>query len=152
MKCRGREPGETHGARIHHPLHERLPPQGPALASIKLTVTVQVNGEGLDVVVEPELAHGPQHVFRGDGLALLALAAVVGLAGDEADVLGHALLDGLLGVVGDLGVGRKDLAHDPDHVGDRHEPVLLPDDAFGFFGAGSSAGIGRGLVVCLGRR
>lgn len=152
MKSRGREPGEAHGAMIHHPLHEGLPPQGAALASIELAVAVQVDGEGLDVVVEPELAHGPQHVLGGDGLALLALAAVVGLAGDEADVLGHAFLDGLLGVVGDLGVRGKDLAHDPDHVGYRHEAVLLADDAFRVVGSGRDGGsIGRGLVVGLRR-
>lgn len=95
------------------------------MVPLDLAVLLKEDSEGLDVVVEAELAHGPENVLGGDGLALLALAAVVGLAGDEADVLGHALLDGLLGVVGDLGMRGENLAHDSDHVGYRHEPVLL---------------------------
>lgn len=148
MECCRRETWETKGAMINHPLDERLPPQGAALPAIKLTVAMQVHSERLNVIVKPELAHRPQHVLSSDGLPLLALATVVGFTGDEADVLGNAFLDGLLGIVRYLGVRGQDFAHDPDHVGDGHEPVLLPDNAFCVV----SGSIGRGLVVCLGRR
>uniref|UniRef100_A0A8R7QTT6 Uncharacterized protein n=1 Tax=Triticum urartu TaxID=4572 RepID=A0A8R7QTT6_TRIUA len=98
---------------------------GAARLALELAEAVEVDAEGLDVVVEAEAAHGPEHVLGGDGLALLALAPLVGLPRDEADVLGHALLDRLLGVVRDLGVRRQHAAHDADHVRDRHQPVLL---------------------------
>jgi hypothetical protein len=98
----------------------------PRLA-LELAVAVEVDAERVDVVVEAEAAHGPEHVLGGDGLALLALAPLVGLPRDEADVLGHALLDRLLGVVRDLGVRRQHAPHDADHVRDRHQTVLLPD-------------------------
>lgn len=101
-----------------------------------LAVAAEEEGEGLHVVVEAELAHGPQHVVGGDGLALLALAALVGLAGDEADVLGDALLDGLLGVVGDLCMGRKDTAHDAYDVGYGHVLVLFSHHANRSAGSG----------------
>lgn len=94
-----------------------------------VAVAVEEEGEGLDVVVEAELGHGPQHVLGGDGLALLALAPLVGLPSDEADVLRHALLDRLLRVVRYLGVRRQDPTHYPNHVRYRHEPVLLPHRA-----------------------
>ncbi len=82
-------------------------------------------------------------------LPLLLLALVAGLAGDEADVLGHALLDGFLGVLGDLQrkererygrrgtghvqgearchlcVSRKHSLHDASNVGHRQVAVLL---------------------------
>lgn len=116
-------------AKLDAPLPQRFASHG-ATVTLHLPVAVEVHSEGLDVVVEPQLAHGPEHVLGSDGLALLALATLVGLAGDEADVLGDALLDGLLCIVGDLGMRREDLAHDPYHVGNRHEPVLLPHGAF----------------------
>ena len=48
------------------------------------------------------------------------------LAGDEADEFGNAFLHGVLGVLGDLAVGRQRLLHDPADVRDRQVPVLLP--------------------------
>lgn len=87
---------------------------------------MEVFGDEIDVVVEPELAHYPEDVLRCGGLLMLALTPLVGLSGDEADVLGDALLDHLLVIVGDLGVGRDDLSHDPDDVRDGHEQILLP--------------------------
>jgi len=38
-------------------------------------------------------------------------------------------LDGLLGVIGDFGMRREDLTHDPYNVGDGHESILLPNGA-----------------------
>lgn len=99
---------------------------GAAVVTLLLPVAQEVGGEGLDVVVEAELVHGPQQVLGGDGLALLPLAAIIGLAGDEADELRDALLDRLLGVVRYLGMGRQHLPHYTYHVGYRHVPVLLP--------------------------
>ena len=73
-------------------------PDGGGFA-LGLAVAVEVEGERANVVVEAEFPHCPKHVLCGDGLPLLALAAIVGFGGDEADILGHALLDRLLGVV-----------------------------------------------------
>ena len=53
------------------------------------------------------------------------------LAGDEADELGDALLDGLPGVPSDLSVLRHRAAHDAPDVGDRQESVLLLAPATG---------------------
>lgn len=103
-----------------------LAADGAAVVALELTVALEVEAERLDVVVEAKLAHGPEDILRGDGLALLSLASLVGLAGDEADVLRHAFLDRLLGIIRDLGMGWQHLPHDTDHVGDWHEPVLLP--------------------------
>jgi hypothetical protein len=99
---------------------------GGDLLALELAELVEVELERLDVVLEPQRGHGPEQVVAVDGLALLALALVGGLAGDEGDELGDALLHRLLGVLGDLGVGRERLLHDPAHVRDRQEPVLLP--------------------------
>jgi hypothetical protein len=98
--------------------------RGGALA-LYLAELVEVVLERIDVVLEAERGHGPEQVVAVDGLALLALALVGGLPGDEGDELGHALLHRLLGVLADLGVRRQRLLHDPAHVRDRQEPVLL---------------------------
>ena len=47
------------------------------------------------------------------------------LAGDEADELRDAFLDGFLSVLGDLSIGGERLLHDPANVRDRKKPVLL---------------------------
>ncbi|CAA6669869.1 unnamed protein product [Spirodela intermedia] len=105
----------------------RLPPEGTsAVVTLGLAIALKEEGEGLDVVVEAELAHGPEEVLGCDGLTLLLLAPLVCLAGDEADVLRHTLLDGLLRVIGDLRMRRQHPAHDPYHVRNGHKPVLLP--------------------------
>jgi hypothetical protein len=93
--------------------------------ALDLAELVEVVLERVDVVLEAERGHGPEQVVAVDGLALLALALVGGLPGDEGDELGHALLYRLLGVVADLGVRRQRLLHDRAHVRDRKEPVLL---------------------------
>ena len=48
------------------------------------------------------------------------------LAGDEGDKLGEALLHRLLGVLGNLGVGRQHPLHDAADVGDGQVAVLVP--------------------------
>lgn len=74
--------------------------------------------ERLRVVLEPQRGHGIQDILPPDGLALLHVALLGGLRGDEADELGDALLDALFGVFGDFG-GRGDgLLHDAGDVGD----------------------------------
>ncbi|KAK3411591.1 hypothetical protein EUGRSUZ_I00332 [Eucalyptus grandis] len=98
---------------------------GAALVALGLVVPVEVHLEGGNVVLEAEGGHGPEEVVAVDGLALLTLALVRGLPGDEADELRDTLLDGLLGLLGDLGVRREGPLHDPAHVGDRQESVLL---------------------------
>ena len=47
------------------------------------------------------------------------------LACDEADELGHTLLNSLLGVLRDFGVGRKCLFHNPTDICDGQKTVLL---------------------------
>jgi hypothetical protein len=101
--------------------------RGGGAVSLDLAVLVEVPAHGVDVVVEAEGAEGPADVVAVDGLALLLAALVGGLAGDEADELGDALLHGLLGLLGDLGVGGQDLLHDAPDVGDGQQPVLLLD-------------------------
>ena len=49
------------------------------------------------------------------------------LAGDEADELGDALLDNLLGVLSDLPISRQPSFHDSAYVRNRKKPVLLAD-------------------------
>ena len=44
------------------------------------------------------------------------MAAIISLASYEADEFGDAFLDGLFGVVGDLGVEGEDAPHDPRQV------------------------------------
>ena len=109
---------------------------------------MEVQCEWLNVVIEPELAHGPKHILGSDSLALLALAALVGFPSDEADVLGHTFLDGLFGIIRDLGVWREDLAHDPYHVRDRHEPVLFSHRAFVVVCGGCGGGDGGVVHLC----
>lgn len=104
-----------------------------SLLALGLAVAVEKKSQRLDVVVEAELAHRVEDVFGSDGLALLALTALVGFARDEADVLRHAFLDGFLRVVRDFRVGREDFAHYADYVRDRHVAVLFADCAFDFF-------------------
>lgn len=101
-------------------------------STLVLTVAepVQEKRERLDVVVEAQFAHGPDDILGGDGLALLAMAAFVGLPSDKADVLGDTLLDGLFCIVGDFGVRREDATHNAYHVGYRHVLVLLADNAW----------------------
>ena len=49
------------------------------------------------------------------------------LAGDEADELGDAFLDNLLGVFSDLTISREPSFHDSAYVRNRKKPVLLAD-------------------------
>lgn len=95
------------------------------LFSFRLSVLAEVNLQGPNVVFESEHGHGPEKIIAIDGFPLLALAFVGGFAGDEAYELGHAFLDGLLGFFRYLCVGRERFLHDPAHVGDGEEAVLL---------------------------
>mmetsp|Transcript_12965 Transcript_12965/g.55332 ORF Transcript_12965/g.55332 Transcript_12965/m.55332 type:complete len:218 (+) Transcript_12965:1950-2603(+) len=95
------------------------------LLALGLAILVQVHLERLDVLLESERAHGPQQVVAVDGLALFALALIARLAGDEADELRDALLDRLLGVLGDLRVRGQRLLHDATDVGNWQEAVLF---------------------------
>lgn len=96
------------------------------LFALHLAELLEIALEGLDVILEAEGGHGPEEIVAVDGLPLLPLALVGGLAGDEADELRHALLHRLLRVLRDLRVRRQRLLHDPAHVRDRKQPVLLP--------------------------
>ncbi|CAH9123279.1 unnamed protein product [Cuscuta epithymum] len=102
----------------------------------QLPVLIEVHFERGDVILESEGGDRPEDVVAVDRLPLLPLALVGGLAGDEADELRHALLDALLGVLGDLPAGRDDLLHDPADIGDWEELVLF---LVADFGAGAAA-------------
>lgn len=49
------------------------------------------------------------------------------LAGDEADELGDAFLNGFLSIFSDFTISRKSFFHDAADVGDRKETVLFTD-------------------------
>lgn len=99
---------------------------GDGLLSLDLAEALEVNFERFHVVLESQGCHRPQKVIAVDCLALLALALVGSFAGDETYELRHAFLHGLFGVLGDLGVRRQSLFHDPADVGDWKEAVLFP--------------------------
>lgn len=112
--------------------------------SFDLSVFIEVEFEGVDVVLESEGGDGPEDIVAVNRLPLLALALVGGFSGDEADEFRHAFLDGLLGFLGDLAVAGDHLFHDPSHVGYRQESVLFfvvcGVCGFGAFGACSDDG------------
>ena len=49
------------------------------------------------------------------------------LAGDEADELGDAFLNGFLSIFGDFTISRESFFHDAADVSDRKETVLFTD-------------------------
>ena len=67
-----------------------------------LTIFLKVELQGLNVVVKPQGGHGKEDIFTVDGPPLLSLTPVARLARDERDELGHALLDALARIFGDL--------------------------------------------------
>jgi len=103
----------------------RWPCHHSSFLPLHLPVLVQVNLERVHILLEPQCGHGPQQVITVDGFPLLLLALIRGFTCYEADELRHALLHGFLGLLGDLGVRRQRLLHDPAHVGYGKEPVLL---------------------------
>ncbi|XP_051135858.1 uncharacterized protein LOC127254673 [Andrographis paniculata] len=81
-------------------------------------VLVHVGGEGLDVVGEPERGHGEENVVGSDGLAIVLVTFLVGFAHHVEDELGGAVLNGLLGILLDLGDGREGAAHQTVNAAD----------------------------------
>jgi hypothetical protein len=79
----------------------------------------------LNVRVEAQRTHRPQYIVAVNRLALLLDAFVTRLRRDEANKLGHALLDRLLGILADLGVRGQDRLHDSGDVRDGQIPILL---------------------------
>ena len=67
-----------------------------------LSVFLEIDFEGFYIIVKAERWHGKEDVFSVDGLAFFLVAPLAGLTGDEADELGHTLLDAFLGVLGNL--------------------------------------------------
>lgn len=72
----------------------------------------------LRVVLQPERGHRMQDILAPHRLALLQLAALRGLGGDEGDELADALLHALLRVFSDLGGGGHGCFHNAGDVGD----------------------------------
>ncbi|KAJ6723852.1 hypothetical protein OIU74_008248 [Salix koriyanagi] len=96
-----------------------------ALIPFHLPILLQVNLQGLHVLLEPKRRHGPQKIVTVYGLPLLSLALVRSLSCYKADELRHTLLNRLLCVFGDLGVCRQSFFHYPAHVCNWQKPVLL---------------------------
>jgi hypothetical protein len=69
--------------------------------------------------------YGGEYVLAVDGLSLLILALLTGLTRDEGYKLGDALLDSLLGVLGDFSIIRQGLFHDPADIGNWQEPGVI---------------------------
>lgn len=70
-------------------------------------------------------------VITVDGLPPLPAASLGGLTGDEAHELRCALLDGLLSVLGNLGLRREGVLHDPPNIGNGQEVVVMPNAVVG---------------------
>lgn len=102
--------------------------------------------------MKPQSSHRPQKVISVDCFPLLLLALIAGLASDEADELGNALLNGVLGVLGDLAVGGKDLLHDAADVGDGKVAVLLTDVGLGALLADALMAASSGTRWSIGHR
>lgn len=68
---------------------------------------------------------GGKDVLAIDGLPLLVLALFAGLAGDEGNELGYALLNSFLGIFGDFGIIGESLLHDAADVGYRQESRIV---------------------------
>lgn len=105
-------------------------------------VLVDEEGEGLHVVVEAEGGHGGDGVVRGDGAAVLAVAAVVGFPGEMGDERGDALLHGFFGVVGHLSMVGEDAPHDAREAGHGHVVIRISPRAR------TPIAIGLPLILC----
>lgn len=90
-----------------------------------LAVLLQVQLQGLHVIVEAQGGHGEENVLAVDCFPSFVMAPVAGLGGDEGDELGDALLDAFSGILGDFSTVRNDLLHEFRHVGDWQEAVLF---------------------------
>ena len=84
-------------------------------------VCVQV----VHVVLESELVQRVQQIVPVDSLAVTPLAPLTCLAGNEGDVLTHALLDGLASLLRDFCILRQGFFHYAADVRYRQVPVLL---------------------------
>mmetsp|Transcript_340 Transcript_340/g.996 ORF Transcript_340/g.996 Transcript_340/m.996 type:complete len:267 (+) Transcript_340:261-1061(+) len=126
-------PSPSVGGRLGGPPHRRPTscPSGPPCWLLRLVpphglpVLGEVQLERLNVLVKPEGRHGPQKIVPIDRLALFLHALVRRLGGDERYKFGHTLLHRLLGVLGNLGVLRESVLHDPSNVGDGQVSILL---------------------------
>lgn len=81
----------------------------------KLPVPMKVEHKGLYIIIKPKLAHGPNPVHGSDGPPLLITAMVIGLTGNEGNVLGHTLLQPWFPL--QLGGGYWNLKHEKHHCG-----------------------------------
>lgn len=110
----------------------------------RLSILVQIPPHGLRIVVEAQIGKSPAYIISIHGLSLLLVALVGRLSRNEADEFRHALLHRFFGVLRDLRIRGQDLLHDPPHIRDREEAVLLLDGApF----ARPPRGGGRGALV-----
>ena len=115
---------------------------GPAVAAtaaivecrrqlLSLAIPLQVPAHGVGVVVEAKAPHGMADVIAVDDLPPLPAAPLGGLASDEAHELCCTLLDGLLGVLRNLGLRREGVLHDPPNIGNGQEVVVMPNAVVG---------------------
>ena len=104
-------------SRLHTAFIGLVPPDS-------LSVLGQVQFEWFYVFVKAKCGHGPQQVIPIDGLAFFLQTLVAGFGCNEGDELRHALLDCFLGVLGNLGIVRQSVFHNPCNVGYRKIAVL----------------------------
>lgn len=98
MKRRRSKSSDTvvHRSPLHH--QRRLSSHRPSIP-FHLPVPMKIHCQRLHVIIESQLAHRPQHIFRRYRLSLLPLAPLVRFSRYEAYELRHALLYRLLRVV-----------------------------------------------------
>jgi hypothetical protein len=103
----------------------RCPPAGHSnyrtghtatVSALTLAHALDVGPECHDVVIDAKALYNQDDVLARDHHAVVTLALLFGLIGDNADELQHALLDQLLGILGDLGVGQEHPVHDAYHA------------------------------------
>lgn len=105
MLCEERVHVEALAAGDHGAKHTHLPQ------------LCKMNLERLRIVFEPKRYHGVKDVLSTNRFAFLELALLSRFGRNEADKLGDAFLDTLLGVLRDFCRGGHRVLHDTRHVG-----------------------------------
>lgn len=96
-------------------------PIGPHAFAVFSKVHLQY----LIVSLEAQNLYRWQYILPVDRLSLLVLALLAGLARNKRNKLRDALLNSLLGVLGDFGVIGQGLFHDPADIGNGKESRII---------------------------
>ena len=92
------------------------------------SVEFEIHLEMIMIGIESQFHHGIDDIISSDRLPLFVLEEFTGLTRDEPDEFGHTFLDGILGILGDLGVLGYGPLHNTVDIGDGEEPVLVSDE------------------------